>query len=97
MTVSEEPRSETSLSAYDALLVELSSLEASIPSVIENYEQEAPVMATGNYNRAQEVYRALSLLVPDDPSYLKSLKRAEQLPDVALILSGSIKSSLMTS
>ena len=79
---------ETSLSAYEALLVELSSLEASIPSVIENYEQEAvAVMAAGNYNRAQEVYRALSLLVPDDPSYLKSLKRAEQLPDVALILS----------
>ena len=79
---------ETSLSAYEALLVELTSLEASIPSVIENYEQEAvAVMAAGNYTRAQEVYRTLSLLVPDNPSYLDSLKRAEQLPDVTLILS----------
>ena len=79
---------ETSLSAYEALLVELSSLEASIPSVIENYEQEAAVvMAAGNYTRAQEVYRALSLLVPDDPSHLDSLERAEKLPDVTLILS----------
>jgi hypothetical protein len=79
---------ETSLSAYEALLVELSSLEASIPSVIENYEQEAgAVMATGNYTRAQEVYRTLSLLVPDNPSYPDSLERAEQLPDVTLILS----------
>jgi hypothetical protein len=79
---------ETSLSAYEALLVELTSLEASIPSVIENYEQEAgAVMATGNYTRAQEVYRTLSLLVPDNPSYPDSLERAEQLPDVTLILS----------
>ena len=78
---------ETSLSAYEALLVELTSLEASIPSVIKNYEQEAvAVMAAGNYTRAQEVYRTLSLLVPDNPSYLDSLKRAEQLPDVTLIL-----------
>ena len=44
-------------------------------------------MAAGNYTRAQEVYRALSLLVPDDPSHLDSLERAEKLPDVTLILS----------
>ena len=79
---------ETSLGAYEALLVELTSLEASVPSVIENYEQEAgAVMVAGNYTRAQEVYRTLSLLVPDNPSYLDSLERAEQLPDVTLILS----------
>ena len=81
-------RGQTSLSAYEALLVELTSLEASVPSVIENYEQEAgAVMVAGNYTRAQEVYRTLSLLVPDNPSYLDSLERAEQLPDVTLILS----------
>ena len=79
---------DSTLSAYEALLVELSSLEASIPSVIENYEQEAKaVMAAGDFTRAQEAYRALSLLEPDEPSFLDSLERAQQLPVVVLILS----------
>ena len=87
MTLSEEPRARHHL-VPTRHKAELTSLEASVPSVIENYEQEAgAVMVAGNYTRAQEVYRTLSLLVPDNPSYLDSLERAEQLPDVTPILS----------